>query len=167
MGKLIAGMLLAAAIAFTGCAPVYQQAIARIRRPGEQIATTPEQIWRDFKCAHRERPFVRAESMEVVPAKINPGSRVNCRLVYVMCPVNPSEVIKTRVFRRIFYKGHQVAANVNEAFEIKPGRWIVDSFFTLPLNSPPGVYALEVSFQSPDGQAHSKMRTFVVGNADS
>jgi hypothetical protein len=165
MGKLtILGFFAAAAVVLSGCGTLYQQALVAMRQPGEQIAATPDQIWQDFDCGNRQRPFVRAESMEVVPEKIKPGGRVNYRLVYVMCPVKPSEVINTRVSRKMLFKGAQVASNVNEAFEIKPGRWVVDSFFTLPANSPLGVYALEVSFDTPGGQAHKKVRSFVVGN---
>jgi hypothetical protein len=81
-----------------------------------------------------------------------------------MCPLKPSEVIKTTVSRRMLFKGEQVARNVNDAFELKPGRWVVDSFFTLPTNSPLGVYALEVGFEAPNGQAHKRARSFVVSN---
>jgi hypothetical protein len=102
--------------------------------------------------------------MEVLPEMIRPGGRVNYRLIYVMCPVKPSEVIKTRVARRMLFKGEQVARNVNDAFEIKPGRWVVDSFFTLPVDSPLGVYSLEVGFEAPNGLAHKKVRSFVVSN---
>ena len=93
-----------------------------------------------------------------------PGGRVNYRLTYVMCPLKPSETIKTSVQRRMFFKGGQVARNVNDAFELKPGRWVVDSFFTLPTNSPLGVYALEVGFETPNGGAYKKVRSFVVSN---
>jgi hypothetical protein len=167
MGKLSCAFVpfIAALAALpSGCSTLYQKAVVALRQPGEQIAGTPDDVWRDYKCANRERPFVRTESMEVVPDRIKPGDRVNYRLIYVMCPVKPSEVIKTRVSRRMLFKGQQVSVNVNDAFEIKPGRWIVDSFFTLPLNSPVGVYALEVSFDAPAGQAHKRVRSFVVGN---
>jgi hypothetical protein len=165
MGKLIAcAWILSIAASLAGCTTLYQQAVLAMRQPGEQIAGTPEQIWRDFDCGNRERPFVRAESIEVVPERIKPGGRVNYRLIYVMCPVKPSEVIKTRVSRKMLFKGQQVASSINDAFEIKPGRWVVDSFFTLPPNSPLGVYALEVSFDAPSGQAHKKVRSFIVAN---
>jgi hypothetical protein len=169
MGKLTrvrAGLAfgLAGVFALPGCTTLYQQAVAAIRQPGEQIATTPEELWKEMDCADRQRPFVRAESMELVPEMIKPGGRVNYRLVYVMCPAEPSEVIKTRIARRMLFKGEQVAANVNENFELKPGRWVVDSFFTLPLDSPLGVYALEVEFEAPNGMGHKKVRSFVVSN---
>jgi hypothetical protein len=169
MGKLskdILGLVVAVfgVIALSGCTTLYQQAVAVIRQPGEQIATAPDQVWKEMDCSNRERPFVRAESMEVLPERIRPGGRVNYRLIYVMCPAKPSEIIKTRVARRMLFKGEQVARNVNDAFEIKPGRWVVDSFFTLPADSPLGVYALEVIFEAPNGMAHKKVRSFVVSN---
>jgi hypothetical protein len=169
MGKLIqyGAVLVTAALslsALAGCTTLYQQAVAATRQPGEQIATTPDKLWQELDCANRERPFVRAESMEVLPEMIRPGGRVNYRLVYAMCPARPSEVIKTRVARRMLFKGEQVARNVNDDFEVKPGRWVIDSFFTLPVDSPLGVYALEVVFEAPDGTAHKKVRSFVVSN---
>jgi hypothetical protein len=147
-----------------GCAALYQQTVAAIRQPGDHIAATPDRVWLDFRCAERERPFVRVESMEVVPEMIKPGGRVNYRLIYVMCPLKPSETIKTSVHRTMLFRGEQVARNVNNDFELKPGRWVVDSFFTLPTNSPLGVYALEVGFETPNGQAHKRVRSFVVSN---
>jgi hypothetical protein len=171
MGKLINSslgltfaLLGTVALPLHGCSAIYQQVVAASRQPGEQIATTPDKLWQELDCGNRERPFVRAESMEVVPEMIKPGGRVNYRLIYVMCPKKPSETIKTRVTRTMLFKGEQVARNVNEAFEIKPGRWVVDSFFTLPVDSPLGVYALEVGFEAPNGQAHKQVRSFVVSN---
>ena len=169
MGKLTRqlvpfSLVLLALVPLAGCSALYQQIVAAARQPGDQIATLPEQVWMDFKCAERERPFVRVESMEVVPEMIKPGGRVNYRLTYVMCPRHPSETVKTSVQRRMLFNGGQVAQNVNDAFELKPGRWVVDSFFTLPTNSPLGVYALEVGFVTPDGGAHKTVRSFVVSN---
>ena len=169
MGKLKPGtaglaFALAGAVAVPGCTTLYQQAVAAIRQPGEQIATTPDEVWKEMDCSNRQRPFVQAESMEIVPEKVKPGGRVNYRLVYVMCPAQPSEVIKTKVARRMLFKGEQVAANVHEGFELKPGRWVVDSFFTLPPESPLGVYALEVGFEAPNGMSHKRVRSFVVSN---
>ena len=166
MGKLIAAVWIigGSVLGVAGCATLYQQTVAAIRQPGDQIETTPDDVWRELDCENRTRPFVKAESMEIVPERIRPGARVNYRLIYVMCPARPSEVITTRISRRLLYKGQEVAASVNEAFEIKPGRWIVDSFFTLPANSPLGIYALEVSFESPRGEEHKQARSFVVGS---
>ena len=150
--------------ALSGCSILYQQALVVIRQPGEHIRTPPDQVWNELRCAERERPFVRVESMELVPERINPGGRVNYRIVYALCPSRPSEVMKARVLRRILFKGEQVASNVNNALELKPGRWVVDSFFTLPKESPLGVYSLEVSFEPANRQDDKKVRSFVVSN---
>jgi hypothetical protein len=170
MGKLVRNAVVACfafltTVALSGCSSmVYQQALSAIRRPGEHVRTSPDQVWNDLKCAERERPFVWFESLEIVPNLIKPGYRTNYRIVYVMCPLGPSEVIKTRVGRRILFKGEEVANNVNDAFELKPGRWVVDSFFTLPRESPLGVYSLEVSFETSNRKAHKKVGSFVVSN---
>ena len=102
--------------------------------------------------------------MEILPEMINRGGRVNYRLIYVLCPANPSEVLKTRLVRNMLFKGERVAGNVKDSFELKPGRWIVDSFFTLPPDSPLGVYALEIGFETPDGEPHKHVRSFVVSD---
>lgn len=81
-----------------------------------------------------------------------------------MCPLKLADAIRIRVTRNMFFNGEQVARNAKDAFEVKPGRWMVDSFFTLPPDSPLGVYALEVGFETPDGQAQKRVRSFVVSN---
>lgn len=168
MGKLgqrvISYSIVPLVITISACSAIYQRVVATSRQPGEQIATTPDKVWQELNCAKRERPFVQVERMEVVPEMIKPGGRVNYRLVYVLCPLKPSEVLKTRLVRNMLFKGERVAGNVKDSFELKPGRWIVDSFFTLPPESPFGVYALEVSFEIPRGQPHKQVRSFVVSD---
>jgi len=147
-----------------GCSAIRQQVVAGARQPGDRIATTPETVIKEANCAKRQRPFMQFESMEILPERVKPGARVNYRVVYVMCPIKLYESIKTRVTRNMFFKGEQVARNVKDGFELKPGRWIVDSFFTLPPDSPMGVYALEVAFDTPNGYDQKQVRSFVVGN---
>jgi len=147
-----------------GCSAIQQQIVAGARQPGDHIATTPETALKEATCGKRDRPFVQFESLEVLPEMVKPGARVNYRVVYLMCPLKLSESVKTRVIRSMFFKGDQVARNVKEDFEAKPGRWIVDSFFTLPPDSPMGVYALEVAFDIPQGHDQKQVRSFVVSN---
>lgn len=63
-----------------------------------------------------------------------------------------------------FFKGDPVARNVKDAFELKAGRWAVDSFFILPPESPLGVYALEVGLETSGGQTQKQIRSFVVSS---
>ena len=149
----------------SGCSAIHQQIVAAARQPGEHIATTPERLWKEIDCEQRERPFVQVESMEVLPEMIKPGGRVNYRLIYSMCPVSKfTETVKTQVTRNIFYKGKEVARNTKNDLELKAGRWAVDSFFTLPSNTPLGVYALEVTLHTPKGQPQKQVRSFVVSD---
>jgi hypothetical protein len=132
-------------LALSGCTAIHQQIVAAARQAGEKVVTTPEKVVQESKCAKREQTVVHFESLEVLPETVKPGARVNYRLIYVMCPLKKfSETVKARVTRNMLFNGEQVAHNVKEIFELKAGRWAVDSFFTLPPESPLGVYALEV-----------------------
>jgi hypothetical protein len=113
----------------------------------------------------RSNHFLKFESLEVLPDRVKPGGRVNYRLIYVMCPLKKfSDTIKARVTRNMLFKGGQVAQNVNKIFELKAGRWAIDSFFTLPPESPLGVYALEVGLEIPGGHSQKEVRSFVVSD---
>ena len=166
MGKLVPTVAVLSALGpLFGCSAIHQKIVSTARQPGQKISTTPERLWKESNCAKRDRPFVQVESMEVLPEMVKPGGRVNYRLVYAMCPVAKfSETLNTRVTRNIVYKGNEVARNVKNDFELKSGRWIVDSFFTLPTDSPMGVYALEVAVQTPNGKTQKLVRSFVVSN---
>src|SRR5687768_15034464 len=123
MGKLTKNILvicfaLLSLVTLSSCSALYPQVVTSAWKPGEHFATTPDQMWHDFNYSKRDRPFVHVESMEVLPEMIKPGGRVNYRLIYVMCPVKPSEVIKTVASRRMLFKGEQVARNLNETFEL-------------------------------------------------
>jgi hypothetical protein len=166
MGKLalsFAALFLVGSV--IGCSDLQQQIVAAARQPGDRVATTPEQLWKESTCERSDQPSVKVESLEVLPEKVKPGGRVNYRLTYAMCPVNKfSETLGARTTRTISYKGQEVARNSKEVFELKAGRWTVDSFFTLPLESPLGVYALEVAVQTPSGATQKLVRSFVVSN---
>jgi hypothetical protein len=130
-------------VLLSGCSAIQQQIVAAARQPGDKVLTTPEKVAQEAPCAAREQPFVRVESMEVLPELVKPGGRVNHRMIYVTCPLRKfSDTLKGRVIRNVFFKGEPVARNVKDAIELKAGRWAVDSFFTLPPESPLGVCAL-------------------------
>ena len=165
MGKLTRiGVFLLLGV-FPGCADIHQQNVSAARQPGQQVTTTPERLFKEPACARPDRPFVKAESLEVLPEKIKPGGRVNYRLIYAMCPMHKySEQLNAQVNRVLLYKGKEVARNLKSDFEIKAGRWTVDSFFTLPKESPLGVYALEVQVLLPNRQTEKLTRSFVVSD---
>lgn len=165
MGKVNRVAAFAILVALSGCSDIQQQIVSAARQPGQHVATTPERLWKEDLCQSADRPFVKVESMEVLPEKVRPGGRVNFRLVYAMCPASKfSETFNARVIRRLSYKGQEVARNVKEDLEIRAGRWAVDSFFTLPAEAPLGVYALEVFVDTPHKRSQKLSRSFVVSD---
>jgi hypothetical protein len=122
----------------------------------------PESVWEEYDCQKQARPFFVIERNELVPARVDAGGEFSHRLVYAMCPDNPTEVVSGRLLTRIRYRGEPIVRETTEAYEIKPGRWVVDSTVTLPRDAHPGVYAYELAFQSMD-VTFEKRLTFVVG----
>ena len=49
---------------------------------------------------------------------------------------------------RIRFRGDAIVNTTDKSYEIKPGRWVVDAFVTLPEAAEPGVYAYELEFKS-------------------
>lgn len=168
MGKLAfrSALICAFAGALSACSAVHQQIVAGVRQPGAHMVATPEQLSKEITCQTAERPSVNVETLELLPEIVPQGDRVNYRIVYTMCPRNRfSETITARVTRQILHKGQEVARNVKDDFTLKPGRWAVDSFFTLPPEAPLGPYALEVALHTPNGKIQKHVRSFVVSNA--
>src|SRR6478752_7587357 len=109
------------------------------------------------------------------------GQRViSYSIVPLVMTISACSAIYQRVVATSRHPGEQIATTPDKVWqelncakrerpfvqvELKPGRWIVDSFFTLPPESPFGVYALEVSFEIPHGQPHKQVRSFVVSDA--
>jgi hypothetical protein len=144
-----------------GCAGVRWSLQKTFREPGEEIEAFPEAVWEEYDCETQKRPFFIIEKNQLVPPKVKPGGEFNHRMVYVMCPSRPTAVVAGKLFTRIRFKGDPIVRETEERYEIKPGRWVVDSFVELPEDAEPGVYAYEVQFESaPLG--FEKRLTFVV-----
>ena len=157
---LVATGLLLALLA-TGCASLPGVVLRTLRRPGERIASFPEVVWQEHGCDEKPRPHFALETNELVPAQVKAGSRFNHRMVYAMCPKRPTEVITGRLFTRIRFRGDPIVRERTEAYEIKPGRWVVDAEVTLPAGAEAGVYAYEIEFES-EALDFEESLTFVV-----
>ena len=151
---LSAGLCLVAAL---GCAQLKLQT----RQAGERIVEFPEPVAEEYNCSKRRLPFIKVEETELVPHRVKPGSKLNHRFVYVMCPSRISGIIEGKLYTRIHYRGTTVYNHVSSR-SLQPGRWIVDSFITLPMEADAGMYALEARFESKSGRfrVHSD---FLVG----
>jgi hypothetical protein len=129
-----------------GCAGLRWSLQKSLRDPGERLETFPEVVWEEYDCDTQRRPFFIMERNELIPPRVEPGGEFNHRMVYVMCPARATEVVPGRLMTRIRFKGSPIVRETDERYEIKPGRWVVDSFVRLPEQAEPGIYAYEIEF---------------------
>ncbi len=141
-----------------GCAAIQKS----LRKPGDRLKSFPDAVWEEYACDTQERPFLVVEKSDLVPKRLKPGGEFAHRLVYAMCPQRSTEVVRGRLLMSIRFKGLPIVSDADRSYEIKPGRWVVDSFIALPVNAEPGIYALEVKFTSAQA-VFEKSSTFVVG----
>jgi hypothetical protein len=154
-------LLCAALLLAPGCAGLRWSLQKTLRAPGERLETFPELVWQEYDCASQKRPFFVIEKNELVPPRVKAGGEFNHRMVYVMCPREPTAVVSGRLRTLIRFRGEPLVREIREAYEIKPGRWVVDAEVALPEDAEPGIYAYEVVFESPR-VAFEKQLTFVV-----
>jgi hypothetical protein len=145
----------------TGCAKTRWAIVKHFRAPGEELTTFPEQVWKEYDCESQKRPFFIIEKNELSLQTVIAGSDFGHRLIYVMCPVLPTQVVEGTLSTRIRYKGDPIVRQTDSHFEIKPGRWTVDAIVHLPEDAEPGVYAYELEFEG-DPLFFNKGLTFVV-----
>ncbi len=133
--------------AILGCTAIQ----LKLREPGQRLVSFPEPVAVEYDCAKRRLPFFKVEEFELIPSRLRPGGQLNHRFVYVMCPSRVSEVIEGKLYTRIQFKGRTVFSDAVKR-ELQPGRWVVDSFITLPEEASPGMYALAGRFESSKGR---------------
>ena len=132
----------------SGCAS--SQLVGKMRRatrePGEKLLDLPDKVAKHYACKERVLPWLKLERNEVNPRRVAPGSQLNHRMVYALCPTAPTEVVIGPLTTRVRFKGEVILDERIADFELKPGRWQVDAFVRLPEHAEPGVYALEIQF---------------------
>jgi len=152
---------LLALLLLSGCAPLRWALIESLREPGETNRTFPEIVWEEYDCERQHRPFFVIEENELAPRRTQPGRSFAHRLVYAMCPLEPTGVVPGQLHTRIRFKGRFLVQETDARFELKPGRWVVDTYVDLPQDAEPGVYAYEIDFES-DSIAFDEHLTFLV-----
>jgi hypothetical protein len=145
-----------------GCA-LTGQSIPPWREPGEKMLDLPEKIWKDYNCRNEALPIVKIEQNELIPQRLNPEKVMTCnhRLVYGLCADDQTRQIAGKLFTRIYYREKLVHNEIDDNYAIKPGRWRVDTFITLPKQAASGVYTLEIEFASSVA-GFSVNNTFIV-----
>jgi hypothetical protein len=131
-----------------GCSTLLWSVEKSLRNPGERLRAFPEKVYVQHECDKKRLPWFELEQHELVPPRIKPGGEFNHRLVYSMCPARPTQVVRGTLNTRILFKGGPIAREQVEGYELKPGRWVVDWFVSLPPGAEAGVYALQIEFKS-------------------
>lgn len=149
------------ALTLSACASLRWNVQRTLRDPGERIVAFPEEVWEQYECDTQKRPHFVLESNELVPPRVAPGSTFNHRLVYALCPDRPTAVVAGRLRTQIRFRGEPIVRETTEAYELKPGRWIVDAEVGLPDSAEPGVYAYELHFEGGPVRFDESL-TFVV-----
>ena len=143
----VAAMAVVFLVVSTGCIAV---GLARraLRTPGSTMIALPDEVAARYACESRRLPYFVFEKQEVNPDRVHPGDEFNHRFVYALCPREATVTTRGVLRTRIRYKGRVLLQDKDDAFELQPGRWAVDSFIRLPDDARPGVYALELEFTS-------------------
>jgi hypothetical protein len=152
---------LAALLLCTGCATARWSVAKHFRTPGEKLETFPDQVWEEYDCDAQKRPFFIIEKNELSLETVLTGGDFGHRLVYVMCPTLPTQVVAGQLSTLIRYKGNPIVRQTDSRYEIKPGRWTVDAIVHLPEDAEPGIYAYEMEFEG-DPLFFNKSLTFLV-----
>lgn len=118
--------------------------------PGEKMLDLPEKIWKDYNCRNEALPIVKVEKNELTPQRLNPEKEMTFyhRMVYGLCADDKTKQISGKFFTRIYFQEKLVNTEVEE-YDIKPGRWQVNTYIQLPEKVESGVYTLEIEFSSP------------------
>jgi hypothetical protein len=145
-------LVLGALLLASGCAQTLGTLRRALREPGEKLVALPDDVSREYECTGRHLPFFALERHELNPLRLEAGAEFNHRMVYALCPARPTEVVSGTLTTRIRFKGRVIVRERLDAFELKPGRWIVDAFVRLPESAEAGIYALEVIFDG--GEVH-------------
>ncbi len=135
-------------VAGLGCQTMIGQVQRSLRSPGEKLASVPDEVWSEYDCAAQALPVFKLEDAQLVPDRVSAGENVNHRLVYALCPTEPTTVIEGALSTRILHKGRPVVRQTDAHYEIKPGRWVVDTFIQIPREAETGIYSVEVQFES-------------------
>jgi len=139
---LVAGVLIL--ISAPGCATVtgvWERLVFETRRPGEDRIRTTEETVVAYQKASAKRPLFVLERSEVIPTTVSPGGKIAHRFIYAFLPEIPSQTLRGRVRREIFFRGSSVLQDDTD-MEFKPGTWHVDVRIPIPGRAEEGIYAL-------------------------
>jgi hypothetical protein len=147
-------LLCAVCVSAVACAEVertYDQVVDLVagddRTPGAKMKLAASDVASREHCESLSFPYVRLDLSEVRPTRIEPGGKINHRLIYTMCPDALGRRIRGVLTTTIFHGNEKVFTDVARNLELKPGQWIVDADIVIPPAAKYGGYVLQVDFR--------------------
>jgi hypothetical protein len=140
----------------TGCAGLPQplqpissaiwNTINKGRTPGAQLLESPQDVSAKFDCPNRPRPWVLLTSHQLLPAQLATNDELNNRFEYVLCAAPGQAEVRGILTRRVRTGGEVIWNDVGSNYDLKPGKWVVDFFLTIPQTAVAGPYEFEIDF---------------------
>ncbi len=146
--KIVRVALTLALLGALGCLSLRHVLDRPFREPGEHMWTFPDKVWAEYECDRKELPFFEIERLELRPRRLRAGDEFGHRFVYVLCPDRLTGVVTGQFQTRILHRGQVLVEDRKPKYDLKPGRWVIDTFVRLPQSAEAGVYAMEFAFQS-------------------
>ena len=159
--KIVRLVLTLALLGAPGCLSLRHQLDRPFREPGERLWTFPDKVWSEYECDRKDLPFFEIERLELRPRRLHAGDEFGHRFVYVLCPDRLTGVVTGLFQTRILHRGQVIVEDRKPKYDLKPGRWVIDTFVRLPQSAETGVYAMEFAFQSGT-VSFSRSLTFAV-----
>ena len=139
----------------------YQEIVYKTRKKGESNSAAPDYVRREFGC-NDKRPFdLRLESTQLLPTRLKSGREVSHRIVYAACTPRDA-ALPYPLVRRVILDGRILFEDRDAKFEVKAGRWTVDSFVGIPAAATPGTYTMEVFFDIRGPASRKLQQTFEI-----
>jgi hypothetical protein len=149
------------AVACLSCQYMPAQLERPFRKPGVRLVDFPEKVGVEFNCASQKLPWFKLETLEVWPKRLEPGKELGHRLTYVLCTDGPTDVVTGKLETKILFRGQSILKETDASYDLRPGRWVIDVFVTVPPSAADGLYALELDFKSPNVK-FDRSETFAV-----
>lgn len=118
------------------------------RSPGEKMRLSPSEVWSREDCSNRILPFFRMDQNNIVPENVRPGEKISHRMEYSVCPRTADSAVRGRLTTSVYYGLRPIQTEKTDNFEIRPGRWVVDTDIYVPIGAMPGEYSLRTIFSS-------------------
>ncbi len=157
--KAVAALL--AVVLVAGCTNVMSLLDRPFRKPGEHLKAFPDKVWKQYGCEKQPLPFFKIELLDLSPRRLKPGEQFKQRFIYALCTAASTGVVTGRLETRIMHRGIPVVHEKDPNYDLKPGRWVIDSFVRLPEDAEVGIYAFELEFRS-DLVEFDRTMTFAV-----